>query len=49
MGLMAFGTAGSGAPNYGKLFGVEIVNPGTFTDATADTTDVPQLVRQTTC
>ena len=39
VGLMAFGTAGSGNPNYGKLFGVEITNPGTFTDATADTTD----------
>jgi hypothetical protein len=36
---MAFGTAGSGAPNYGKLFGVEITNPSVFTDATADTTN----------
>ena len=36
---MAFGTAGSGAPNYGKLYAAEIGNPATFTDSTADTTD----------
>ena len=39
VGLMAFGTAGSGAPNYGKLYAAEIGNPATFTDSTADTTD----------
>ncbi len=37
VGLMAFGTAGAGA-GYGKLLAMEIVNPATFTDATADTT-----------
>ena len=36
---MAFGTAGSGAPNYGKLYAAEIGNPAAFTDSTADTTD----------
>lgn len=45
VGLMAFGTAGSGSPNYGKLYGVEITNPEAFTNSTADTTsgsaDIP--------
>jgi hypothetical protein len=39
IGFMAFGTAGSGSPDYGKLFAFQMQTPGTFTDATADTTD----------
>jgi len=39
IGFMAFGTAGSGSPSYGKLFAFQMQTPGTFTDATADTTD----------
>lgn len=38
VGLLALGTAGSGSPNYGKLFAATIGTPSTFTDATADTT-----------
>jgi hypothetical protein len=37
-GLMALGTAGSGAPNYGKLYVMEVTNRTELTDATADTT-----------
>jgi hypothetical protein len=35
---MAFGTAGSGSPNFGKLFVMEITNRTELTDTTADTT-----------
>jgi len=38
VGLLALGTAGSGSPNYGKLYAFEVSSPATFTDSTADTT-----------
>jgi len=38
VGLLALGTAGSGNPNYGKLYAFEVASPATFTDSTADTT-----------
>lgn len=39
VGVLAIGTAGSGNPNYGKLFAGTISSAVAFTDATADTTD----------
>lgn len=38
VGLMAYGTSGSGSPNYGKLYAMEISNRAVQTDTTADTT-----------
>ena len=38
VGLLALGTAGSGSPNFGKLYAFEVASPATFTDSTADTT-----------
>jgi len=38
VGLMAFGTSGSGAPSYGQLYAMEITNAATFTDSTASIT-----------
>ena len=39
VGLFVLATAGSGNPNYGKLYAAEIVSAASFTDSTASTTE----------